>query len=247
MGLYAYFDVWHKKHEKDLELENEVTMLINNLHKAHLKNKQLNDQIKHTILGDEGPKQNVDLEGNTFVSAEDSTSCLKERLKSLIQLTKNINYDGVIDIITVLNDISEQTNLLALNVAMDVARSGEKGNSFSNVANDVSFLARKVTRLSNETRSITDSIKNHQNDFLNEDQVVNFICEVSEVLNSISCLAKLGEKVAKDAEEQKKEIPDIATGSISIRQDVKKTLTKLSQGDTGHCGNIYNYFLLCLE
>lgn len=247
IGIYAYFDVWYKKHEKDLELENEVTVLISNLRKAHLKNNQSTDNMKDTSLYDKPPEQNVDLEGNVFLSAGEPTSRPEERLKSLIQLINNINYDGIVDIIIVLNDISEQANLLALNMAIDLARSGEKGNSFSAVADDVSFLARKVEKLSMKTHSIMDSIKNHQNDFSDQVQMANLICEVAEILNFVSCLAKLGEKVAKDVEKKTEEIPSMVTGVISIRQDAKQTLTSLSQRDRESRSNIYNYLLSCLE
>lgn len=77
---------------------------------------------------------------------------IEMQIEELIKHISNIN-----SVLNVINQISSQTNLLALNASIEAARAGEAGRGFNVVANE-------IRKLSEETSSSTNYIKNIIND-----------------------------------------------------------------------------------
>jgi len=102
--------------------------------------------------------------GNAAHEARESSIAVKEAINSLDAVKEavgklDVSSQRIGEIIAVIDNIADQTNLLSLNAAIESARAGEHGKSFTVVAEAVGDLAEKA---SNSTKEITTLIRNTQ-------------------------------------------------------------------------------------
>lgn len=88
----------------------------------------------------------------------------------------------IVQILSLIKDISEQTNLLALNAAIEASRAGEHGRGFAVVADEVRKLAERTDKAVSEIQVVIQSM---QQDVLDMEQKSD---DVRRYLNQSSSL-----------------------------------------------------------
>lgn len=118
-------------------------------------------KIKNTFLILEKIKE---MKQEAIVSVKTLNNKAKETNKASVRIVEDINIlnsniSDIKGIVKLIVDISEQTNLLALNAAIEAARTGEAGNGFAVVAEEVRKLADKSKESSIQISNIIKDIQ----------------------------------------------------------------------------------------
>jgi len=139
-------------------------------------------------------------------------SALMEKSATETDALKNKS-EGIIRIVSSIQEIASQTNLLSLNASIEAARAGEAGKGFAVVAEEIRKLAVSSNQFANEIKgtideimnmvlSTTQNIKNTQNKIeKNSDEIRGFFETFETIKNYSEDLVNLIETIQKNANE----------------------------------------------
>lgn len=94
------------------------------------------------------------------------STAVTESLDTVQDLNKDI--EQITGFLTSIAQIAAQTNLIALNAAIEAAKAGESGKSFTVVASEVKKLAQKSAANASEVSNLINSIKQKTQNTLNK-------------------------------------------------------------------------------
>lgn len=149
-----------------------------------------------------------------------------------------IKTQAVVDLTSVINDITKQTNLLALNAAIESARAGEAGKGFAVVANEIRKLADQVSKAAVNIETVIVEMNNESgyvNTSLKETakETEQGMKELSQSKENYTTINHQISQLSNVIETMKKQLDAIDQNSLSIHQNVKKVANISEESSAG--------------
>ena len=172
---------------------------------------------KNSINVSNSAKETVDEARQTSLMLENTT-------KSIDQISDSSQ--KIVDIISIINDISEQINLLSLNASIEAARAGDHGKGFAVVAEEISKLADATA---DSTKEIEMLINASRTGIAEGASLVNQTAlAINVMIQKIDESAKLIEEIATSADEQVKG-SDQVTADVEVISDMSDKIATITE------------------
>jgi methyl-accepting chemotaxis protein len=144
---------------------------------------------------------------------------------------------GIVQFLTLIDDIADQTSLLALNAAIEAARAGEDGRGFGVVADEVRKLAERAVRATHDVRALVQDVR-HEIDATSKATAAG----ADEVRRG----SQLAEEAARSLDRIFQSVDEIETGLADIEK-VTQRQRGSSAGAVAAVGTVSDASLLFSE
>ena len=137
--------------------------------------------------------------------------------------------EKISNIISVIDEIAFQTNLLGLNASVEAARSGEAGEGFAVVAQEVRQLAQRSSQAASEIKTLIQSSNAQVNAGA---RLVNQTGEaLGEIVEAIKKVSSIVSDIANASQEQATGVQEI-NQSVSSMDDMTQQNSRLVEEST---------------
>jgi methyl-accepting chemotaxis protein len=133
----------------------------------------------------------------------------------------------IVDIVSIIDEISFQTNLLALNAAVEASRAGEHGRGFAVVASEVRNLAQHSSSAAKEIRGlINDSVDRIE-------QGVKLVSEtggnLNEIKSAVENASQMVENIALAVREQAVGIAEVNKAITRMEENTQQNAAMVEE------------------
>lgn len=172
-------------------------------------------------LGTQAARENIEAMRSIRKQVQETAKRIKklgERAQEIAQIT------GMID------DLSDRTGLLALNASLQAAASGNSGDGFAQVAEEIERLAERSNRLTQQISTLTQSINAET-----KEVVASMEETIREVIDGSALADKAGrslveiEEVSTRLAELLRSISDSARFQAKSAEDIANSMSGISE------------------
>lgn len=123
------------------------------------------EKAKEVLVSAEETLKTVTMSERSVKSTIEDMTQIRDRMQIISESILKLSEKSlaIAEIMDSVNDIAEQSNLLAVNAAIEAAKAGEQGRSFSIVAQEIRTLAEQSKGATVQVRSLLSEIQNATN------------------------------------------------------------------------------------
>ena len=206
-----------KINENLLEMSNETKDI--NASVDEIKNQTTAVQDSSKIMNDK------------IKSMQDSSHKMDEGISAISKRIETVNttVDKMINIVSVIEEISSETNLLSLNASIEAARAGDAGKGFAVVAQEIRVLSDNTnTELENIKQIISSLVEECRYCVQASGTIVEDNAKQKEEIKAVlDEFGSLDEQIQKTAEKAD-EIEELVTAMIELNDDITKSSNSLT-------------------
>ena len=173
--------------------------------------------------------KNADNVDQLIMASETGRNSLEEVTRDILGIAKESQ--GLLEINSVMENISSQTNLLSMNAAIEAAHAGEAGRGFAVVAGEIRKLAESSSAQSKTISEVLNKIKKAIDKISKSTEIV--LEKFKDIDTEVSTVSRQESNIRSSMEEQSigsKQILEAIGRLQEITQQVQQGSSKMLEG-----------------
>lgn len=186
--------------------------------------------------------QSADVATGSLDCARNGTQAARENIEAMRSIRKQVQETAkrikklgeraqeIAQITGMIDDLSDRTGLLALNASLQAAASGNSGDGFAQVAEEIERLAERSNRLTQQISTLTQSINSET-----KEVVASMEETIREVIDGSALADKAGrslveiEEVSNKLAELLRSISDSCRFQAKSAEDIANSMSGISE------------------